>query len=198
MDNLVIIAVFLVAAAQALTMLLTLRRERDIKELRGLFDEQRLHMVELRAWLAGRNAAQLSRIRSDREPISEPIANNIKALEPPIAPKDAAETIQARAAGGEAAQPGQADSADSLPAGQQQWPVEDLQRYVARLKEGMAPDPAIARAPEKDLPDTMRPSTTADELQRATKAINWLKDDADKARESGTSPLGAPAEKKTG
>jgi hypothetical protein len=44
----------------------------------------------------------------------------------------------------------------------------------------------------------MRPSTTADELQRATKAINWLKDDADKARESGTNLLGTPAEKKTG
>jgi len=195
MDNLIIVAVFLVAAAQALTILLTLRRERDIKELRGLFDEQRLHMIELKAWLAGRNAAQLGRIKPDREPVSETIANNIKALEPPVAPRDVPETIQVGAAGGEAAQPSQAVTVGSPAAGQQQWPIEDLQRYVARLKEGITPDPAIA---SKELPDTVKPSTTADELQRATKAINWLKEDADKARESGTSLLGAPAEKKTG
>ena len=199
MDNLIIVAVFLVAAAQALTILLTLRRERDIKELRGLFDEQRLHMVELKAWLAGRNAAQLGRIKPDREPLSEPIANNIKALEPLVAPKDVPETIQVRAPGVEAAQPSQAVSVGSPAAGQQQWPIEELQRYVARLKEGITPDPAIARMPEPGIsPETGKPVTTADELQRATKAINWLKEDADKARESGTSLIGPPAEKKTG
>src|SRR6476646_11300026 len=136
MDNLVIIAVCLVAAAQALTMLLTLRRERDIKELRGLFEEQRLHIIELRAWLAGRNAAQLPRLRFDREPAGELTANNIKAPEPATAPKDVPETMQVRGTGDEAARPGQADSVGKSLTGQQQWPIEDLQRYVARLKEG--------------------------------------------------------------
>jgi hypothetical protein len=35
----------------------------------------------------------------------------------------------------------------------------------------------------KDSPDTLRPSTIDDELKRAANAINWLKDDADRARE---------------
>jgi hypothetical protein len=195
MDNPVIIAVLLVAAAQALTILLTVRRERDIKELRELFHAQRLHIVELRAWIVGRNTALPGRIKSDREPISEPIANNIKAPEPAIAPKDVPETIQLRTTGDEAAQSGQADSGGSHPAGQEQWPIEDLQRFVARLKEGVPPEPAI---PPKDLPDTTRPSANGDELERATKAINWLKEDVDKAREVGTSLYSTPAEKKTG
>ena len=41
------------------------------------------------------------------------------------------------------------------------------------------PEPAIT---PKDLPDTLRPSTTEDDLKRATKAINRLKEDVDKAR----------------
>jgi hypothetical protein len=122
MNNLEItVTVIAIAVAQALTILLTIGRERDIKELRELVDEQRARVVELRAWLAGRNAAQPSRIKSEREPIREPIANNIKAPEPAITPKD--------------------------------------------------------------LPNTIRPSTIEDELKRAANAINWLKDDADKARE---------------
>ena len=203
MDTLVTIAVFLVAVAQVLTILLTFRRERDIKELRQVVDEQRLHIVELRAWLAGRNAAQPRRAKSEHEPISEPIANNVKTPEPAITPKDLPETIQPRTAEDEAAQFGQADSGTSRPPGPAQWPIEDLQRYVARLKAGAPPEPAIPEVPEsavtrKDLPDTIRPSTAGDELERATKAINWLKEDADKAREMGASLYSTPAEKKVG
>jgi hypothetical protein len=200
------IAVIGIAVAQALTILLTFRRERDIKELRELVDEQRLRIVELRAWLAGRNSFQPSRIKSEREPVSEPIANIIKASEPAIAPKDIPEAIQLRTAEDEAAQFGQADSGGSRPSGQAQWPIEDLQRYVARLKAGAPPQPAIPEVQEvqepaitpKDLPDTIRPSTTGDELERATKAINWLKEDADKPREIGASLHDPPAEKKVG
>jgi hypothetical protein len=211
MNNLEItVGVIAIAVAQVLTILLTIGRERDIKELREvvkelreLVDQQRLRIVELRAWLAGRNAAQPSRIKSEREPISEPIANNAKASEPTIAPKDLPETIQPRTAEDEAAQFGQADSGVSRPSGQAQWPIEDLQRYVARLKAGAPPEPAIPEVPEpaitrKDLPDTIRPSTTGDELERATKANNWLKEDADKAREIGASLHDTPAEKKVG
>ncbi len=196
------IAVIGIAVAQALTILLTFRRERDIKELRELVDEQRLRIVELRAWLAGRNSFQPSRIKSEREPVSEPIANIIKASEPAIAPKDLSEAIQPRTVEDEAAQSGHADFGGSRPSGQAQWPIEELQRHVARLKAGAPSQPAIpVKEPEimrKDLLDTIPPSTTGDELGRATKAINWLKDDAEKAREIGASLHDPPAEKKVG
>jgi len=194
------IAVIGIAVVQAMTILLTFRRERDIKELRELVDEQRLHLVELRAWLAGRNSFQPSRIKSEREPVSEPIANIIKASEPAIAPKDLPEPIQPRTTEDEAAQSGHADSDAGRPSGQAQWPIEELQRHVARLKAGAPSQPTIPEEPEimrKDLPDTIRPSTTGDELERATKAINWLKEDADKEREIGVSSHDTPA-KKTG
>ena len=201
MNNLELtVAIIAIAVAQALTILLTIGRERDIKELRELVDEQRLHLVELRAWLAGRNAAQLSRMKSEREPVSEPIANIIKISEPAIVPKDLSEPIQPRATD-EAAQSGQAGV--SHPSGQAQWPIEDLQRYVARLKAGAPPEPATLEVPEpaitpKELPETVRPTSTEDELERATKAINWLKEDADKAREIGASLHDTSAEKKVG
>jgi hypothetical protein len=211
MNNLQItVCVIAIAVAQVLTILLTLGRERDIKELRELVnelrelvDQQRLRIVELRAWLAGRNAAQPSRIKFESEPIREPIATNIKAPEPAMIPKDLPETKQPRTTEDEAGQFGQADSDVSSPFGQAQWPIEDLHRFVARLKEGAPPEPAIPRVPEsaitpKDLPDTVRLSSTGDELERANKAINWLKEDADKAREIGADLHGTPAEKKTG
>ena len=115
MNNLAI-SVIAIAVAQLLTIFLTIGRERDIKELRkrvdelhGLLNEQRLQIVELKAWLAGRNAAQLSRLKSKHGPISEPIANNIQASKPATAPKDLAETIPPRATEDEAARLGQAD-----------------------------------------------------------------------------------------
>ena len=102
MDNLEItVTVFAIAVAQALTILLTVGRERDIKELRELVnelrelvDEQRVRIVELRAWIAGRNTAQPSRIKSEREPVREPIANKIKTPEPAITPEDFPNTIR--------------------------------------------------------------------------------------------------------
>jgi len=48
-----------------------------------------------------------------------------------------------------------------------------------KVPEIKMPEPAIT---PKDLPDTLRPSTTEDDLKRATKAINRLKEDFDKAR----------------
>jgi hypothetical protein len=87
MNNTVIIAVFLIAIAQALTILLTVRRERDIKELREFFNEQRLDMVKLTAWLTAGNVAQ-PLTKSEREPIREPLADNMKAPEPAKTSKD--------------------------------------------------------------------------------------------------------------
>jgi len=162
MNNLEItVTIITIAVAQALTILLTLGRERDIKQLRELVkelrevvDEQRLRIVELRAWLAGRNASQPSRI---------------KAPEPAITPKDLSETIQPRTTEDEAEQ-----AAKSL-----NWSREIVGGVRAGLK--VAPtEPAIR---PKDLPDDIQPSTTEAELGRVTKAINWMKEDADKARE---------------
>jgi hypothetical protein len=123
------ISVIGLAVAQALTILLTFRRERDIKELRELVDEQKLHIVELRAGLARRNAARPSR-----------------APKPAKMPRELLETktIQPRTTEDEAAQVN--------------WPREIVQPKVP-------------------------PSTAEDELKRATKAIDWLKEEADKANE---------------
>jgi hypothetical protein len=162
MNNLQIsVTVIAIAVAQALTILLTLGREREFKELRDLVkelrevvDEQRLRIVELRAWLAGRNAAQ---------------PNLIKAPEPVITPKDLFETIRPRTTEDEAAQ-----AAKSI-----NWSREIVAGLRAGLKGG-APEPAIV---PKDLSDTVRPNTTEDELKRATKAFKWFKADANEASE---------------
>jgi hypothetical protein len=169
MDNLTI-AIIAIAVAQALTILLSIGREREIKKLRELVDEQRLHIVKLSAWLAGRNAAQSPRIKSEREPILEPIANNMKAPEPAITPKDLPDTIQPRTTEDEAAH-----AMKTL-----NWSREIVAGLQAGLKGGAPPEPAIT---PKDLPDTTRPSTTEDKLKRATKAFKWFKEDADEPRE---------------
>jgi hypothetical protein len=121
MNNLTI-AVIVIAVAQALTILLAIALEREIKRLRELVTEyRRIQIAEIKARLAKRiQSAQPRRIKPDREPIREPIADHMRVPAPAITPKD--------------------------------------------------------------LPDTIRPSTAEDELKRATKAINWLKGDVDKAR----------------
>src|SRR5450759_4243180 len=80
MDNLVI-AVIAIAVVQALTILLTIGREREIKRLRELVAEQRILIVEIRAWLTGRmQSAETRRIKPDREPI----ADDMRVPEPAI------------------------------------------------------------------------------------------------------------------
>jgi hypothetical protein len=66
--NVLEVAVFGLALAQILTIILTFRRERDVEDLRELVEEQRLRHAELRAWLAGRSASQSSRIASEGKP----------------------------------------------------------------------------------------------------------------------------------
>ncbi len=73
------VAVLGLAIAQMLLILLTVRRERDVKDLRDLVEEQRLHLAEVRAWLAGRSASQFRRIASVNNPEAEPIAGVKKA-----------------------------------------------------------------------------------------------------------------------
>ena len=65
--NVLEVAVFGLALAQILTIILTFRRERDVEDLRELVEGQRLRLAELRAWLAGRSASQSRRIASGKQ-----------------------------------------------------------------------------------------------------------------------------------
>lgn len=168
MDNLVIIVVFLIAIAQALTILLTIRREQEIKELERLVEDQRLQVVELKAWLGGRNAAQPRLTNLEREPTSEPIANNAKGSKPETTPRGLAEPLPPHTAVGDAAQMMKVLN----------WQREIIGRLRAELKASAPPEPTVT---PKELADT--PSPTENELERTTNVINWLKQDVDSARE---------------
>jgi hypothetical protein len=181
LDNLVIIVVFLIAIAQALTILLTIRREGDIRELDKLVKEQRLQVVELKAWLGGRNAAQPRLTKSEREPTSEPIANNAKESEPASTPRGLAEPLSPNPAVGDAAQMMKVLN----------WQREIIGRLRAELKAAVPPEPAIT---PKELADT--PSPTENEFERTTNVINWLKQDIDSAREINSHST--PSAKKIG
>jgi hypothetical protein len=88
MNNLAIaVIVIAIAIAQALTIFLVIHHDREINKLRKRVNEQRLHILKLTAWLTGRNIAQ-PLTKSEREPIREPLADNMKAPEPAKTPKD--------------------------------------------------------------------------------------------------------------
>jgi len=82
LDTVAIIVVFLIAIVQALTILLTIRREKDIKELGRLVDAQRLQIVELKARLARRITAEPRLAKSEREPTSQRAALSQPAITP--------------------------------------------------------------------------------------------------------------------
>src|SRR3984957_19883374 len=96
-------AVFGLALAQILTIILPSRRERDVEDLRELVEEQRLRHAELRAWLAGRSASQSSRIASDGKPVPDWTANlkvsesGMPMLEPKPCPRENDPASEARA-----------------------------------------------------------------------------------------------------
>jgi hypothetical protein len=176
------ICVIGIAVAQALTILLTIRRERDVKELRQFVDEQRLQIIELRAWLSGRTASLSRLARPEREPPDEPSARE------PIASNDP--KISAPAASPAAS--GQSPTAEEA---SEAMKVINWQRdIIAGLRAGLKES---AMAP-KDLSDTTRSSTAENELERATKAINLLKEEAAKPRGTIASLPDATPAKKTG
>jgi hypothetical protein len=162
MDNLVI-AVIAIAVVQALTILLTIGREREIKRLRELVAEQRILIVEIRAWLTGRmQSTQPRRIKPDREPI----ADDMRVPEPEITPKDLPDTIRPRTIEDELKRATKAID----------WLNEVQSAQPRRMKpdgdQAMADVPALAITP-KDLPE--RPRLTEDEIKEMV--------GADKARE---------------
>ena len=196
------LAVFGMAIAQVLMIILTIRRERDVNELRALVEEQRLHLAELRAWLAGRNA---SRIRSERKPHPEPAAN-----------------LKASELGMPVEEPRQSRPSDDNVARETkalEWQREVAARLQSGIRELAPTEPATAPASEngfkwfRDDPDepreiveargivnglgkTYQPRAQAegspeslakrpghDELDRINRAVTRLKEDMDKSSE---------------
>jgi hypothetical protein len=94
LDTVAIIVVFLIAIAQVLTILFTIRRERDIMELGRLVDGQRLQIVELKAWLARRNTGQPRFAKSEREPTSLRAALSQPAIMPKGLPNTEDELLE--------------------------------------------------------------------------------------------------------
>jgi len=172
------VAVVLIAIAQALIVLLTWGRDREIKRLHDRIDQQQLLVSEITGWLKRDVLAKTLLDKPDREPIHEPTANDPKAPEPATIPKDLADTIR----------PSTPEDELQRAAKTIDWSREIVAGLRAGLKVSAPPEPEITRAPEpaitpKDAPDTIRPSPAADDLGRATKAFKWFKEDADEPRE---------------
>ena len=89
LDTVAIIVAFPIAIAQALTILFTVRQEKDIKELSRLVDGQRLQIVELKAWLAQPRFA-----KSEREPTSLRAALSQPAIMPKGLPNTEDELLE--------------------------------------------------------------------------------------------------------
>ena len=207
--NVLEVAVFGLAVAQALTIILTIRRERDVRDLRELVEDQRLRLVELRAWLAGRNALQTRRIASGLETRPEPAATTAKA---PASGMPAQEDNQPRVTEEAAARAAKTlqwerEVADRLRAGvQPETPAQQAATAADKKRSSIAQDGfkwfkedqnephQIVQAREivsnlgktnaskvHDEPENLRlTSATNDELERVARAVNQLKADIEK------------------
>jgi hypothetical protein len=160
------IAVVALAFAQALTILLTIGREREIKQLRELITEQRILIAQMRAWMSGRmQSAQPRRIKADREPMRESKA-------PPVKSPTEVETREDTTKGLTTAKPTQEPIAENKKAQKPEIKLKDLH------------DTVKPRTPEDE--------TKEDATKRLTKVTDWLKDDAAKAREIVAARHGKP------
>jgi hypothetical protein len=166
--NSLVIAVIAIAVAQALTILLIIGREREIKKLRELVTQQRIFISEIKGWLMRERVkpAQPRRIKPDREPMADEIkAPEIKV--PEIAPEIKAPEIVV----------GSKAPKNRLP---DREPIGD-DTGVPKLA---VPEPAKTL---KELLAKVQPQTTEDgtkeaAIRRLIEATDWLKKDADKAR----------------
>jgi hypothetical protein len=202
------VAVFGLAVAQVLTIVLTIRRERDVKDLRELVEDQRLRLVELRAWLAGRNALQTRRIASGRETSPEPTATaKAAASELPMQDDDQPRLTEDAAARAAKALEWEREVAGRLRAGlNAETPTQQATAAADKKRSSIAEDRfkwfkedrnephEIAEAREivsnlgktnaagiHDAPEDLRqPSTTSDELERVARAVNQLRADVEK------------------
>jgi len=138
LENIFTIAIVLLAIAQALTIVLTLRREGDIRELGKIADEQRLQIAQLAAWLAGRSAGAPRRAKSEPGPASEPIARTTNLPEPATTPEDPAQTVQTRE--------DEATQAIEII----NWQREIIASLRAGLKGAELPQPTMSKLPPRE------------------------------------------------
>jgi hypothetical protein len=190
MNNLTF-AVIAIAVAQALTILLTIGRDREIKKLREIVAQQRIFISEIKGWLLRERIelAQPRRIKPDREPAADEIkAPEIKAPEihaaeivpeikkaPKIlfginAPKIKAPEIKVPEIKVAERTITPKDTAEDRLIKPDREPIADDMRVL---------EPAVTRMPEpaKTLNDSLAT------VQPQTTATNGLKEDAEKARE---------------
>jgi hypothetical protein len=159
------IAVVALAFAQALTILLTIGREREIKQLRELITEQRTLIAQMRAWMSGRmQSAQPRRMKADREPMRESKA-------PPVKPPTQVETREDTTKGLTTAKP-------------TQEPIAEKKAQKPEIKLKDLHDTVKPRTPEDE--------TKEDATKRLTKVTDWLKEDVAKAREIVAARHGKP------
>lgn len=198
------VAVFGLAIAQALTIVLTIRRERDVDDLRELVEEQRLRLAELRGWLAGRNASQTRRIASERKPQPEPAADVSESTSEmsqqrtaqPRSPEDIArETkalewrreVAARLQSGIKEIPPTEQAAAPAAEGGFKWfrddPNEPREIVEARGIVSGVGKTHQPQAPESPESAAIRPGNAGDELDRINRAVTRLKEDLDKGSE---------------
>ena len=187
MNNLTI-AVIAVAVAQALTILLIIGREKEIKKLRELVIQHRMFISEIKGWLVRERIepAQPRRMKPDRKPTRE--APEIKVPEikaPEIVPEIKAPDIVLGSKASKIEEPTitPKDTSEGRPIKPDREPIADQMK---------APESVLAKVPEpaktlRDLLATVQPHTTQDGTKEAAtkqliEASNWLKEDANKAR----------------
>jgi hypothetical protein len=196
MNNLTL-AVIALAVAQALTILLTIGRDREIKKLREIVTQQRIFISEIKGWLLRERIelAQPRPIKPDREPaadeikvpeikvpeihaaeIAAEIAPEIKAPEIKVPEIQAAEIVPIKAP--KTLFGINAPKINAIKVAKRRITPKDTteDRLIKPDREPIADD---MRVPEpaktlKDLLATVQPQTTA---------TNGSKEDADKARE---------------
>jgi len=191
------VAVFGFAIAQMLMILLTIRRERDVRELRELVEDQRLHLTELRVWLAGRSTSQSTDIASESKLELEPSGNE-KATGPTISVREMSPPDDAPARTAEYLE-WQHDVADRLRAGINaqharmpaadgfKWFKDDPNeppelREARRIVSGKT-NPSRDQDSQKGIETQPRLTQIAFshvEVERALEAIKTLREDADK------------------
>jgi hypothetical protein len=209
LTNVLEVAVFGLAVAQALTILLTIGRERDVRELRALIEEQRLRLIELRAWIAGRDASR-KQLASEPETSAEPITRAKAGMPAPKddKPRGASEQEDAAARLGHALE-WQRDVAARLRAGIQSPPTLQAAPSADKTQSGLSEgtfkwfkeDPNEPReiveareivANSGGSPETSpQSSSTRDQLERVTEVVNRLKEDVTRSP-AVTRPNGKP------
>ncbi|MGZ5874548.1 MAG: hypothetical protein ACXWKP_20805 [Bradyrhizobium sp.] len=188
--NSLIIAVIGIAVAQALTILLTIGREGEIKKLRELVYRQQLLVSEITGWLE----------REGFERTKPRMPNPVKELSPKLTVRPCITADQIRQANEAISKMNKArvrietegDGWVMIPeAPAISEPIADeIKAPDVKEPKIRVPEPAITKVTKpaktlKDLLATVEPHATEDETKRLTEATNWLKEDVGKARKIG-------------